>query len=44
MAYVKDWFRDWRKVAEALSAGTYEIKVWLGTRLVKVSAVTIPAK
>ena len=27
-----------------LSAGTYEIKVWVGTRLMKVAAVTIPAK
>lgn len=34
----------YNKDGSPLSAGTYEIKVWLGTRLVKVSAVTIPAK
>lgn len=34
----------YNKDGTALSPGTYELKVWLGTRLVKVSAVTIPAK
>jgi len=34
----------YNKDGTALSPGTYELKVWLGTRLVKVSTVTIPAK
>jgi hypothetical protein len=34
----------YNKDGSALAAGTYEIKVWLGTRLAKVGAVTIPAK
>jgi len=34
----------YNKDGTALSPGTYEIKVWIGTRLAKVAAVTIPAK
>jgi hypothetical protein len=41
----EDYFNYvYNKDGTALAAGTYELKVWLGPRLVKIAAVTIPSK